>query len=395
MPSPIDTRRLILRLSLGCLAVTAASAVLMMVLPFGGFVGRFTLTGLAATVTSACAIPFGAWALQPQTRWAGLVGIAFLCAELLLLMAALWVPILTPWSIDMELFSAMVYILAVAPFAMCGACAVDRRPWAGWPAIAGALLGLLPLLYQAFADGGLDRLDTTGAVSAPLGFTLVVLGGGLGLGLIASTVPRSGPAIVRRWPLIAALLTTVAAALSIWFFTMEATIGRGSVPPGVLTTALTLSLLGYGTGLANVLLLPALRGFGPLVQALTALAAIATAATLSLWIATDDDWWAPLFFGSLIILLSGSAGIAILRKFFAEEAIVAASDLIKSLDLTCPRCHRRQQMALGESACDHCGLRFSIRVEAPRCRACGHALIGSASERCPECGVALELGPTS
>ena len=53
--------------------------------------------------------------------------------------------------------------------------------------------------------------------------------------------------------------------------------------------------------------------------------------------------------------------------------------------LTCPRCAKSIEAKQGASNCSHCGLRFTIKVEEPRC-ACGYPLYGLASDKCPECG---------
>jgi hypothetical protein len=55
------------------------------------------------------------------------------------------------------------------------------------------------------------------------------------------------------------------------------------------------------------------------------------------------------------------------------------------IELTCPRCRRRQALDTGRGACAGCGLRIEISVEEPRC-ACGYLLHALKGDRCPECG---------
>ncbi len=55
------------------------------------------------------------------------------------------------------------------------------------------------------------------------------------------------------------------------------------------------------------------------------------------------------------------------------------------LRLTCPRCAREIAVKQGPSKCPHCALRFTIKIEEPRC-ACGYPLYGLESDKCPECG---------
>ena len=59
------------------------------------------------------------------------------------------------------------------------------------------------------------------------------------------------------------------------------------------------------------------------------------------------------------------------------------------LNLTCPRCGERQDMAAGRSRCRKCRLVICVEIEEERCRACGYVLYRLTSERCPECGAAV------
>ncbi|MBL9119532.1 MAG: hypothetical protein JNL80_06445 [Phycisphaerae bacterium] len=382
----MNTRQIIVRLTLGCLGITAASALFLLFLPWGGAAGRFTLTALAATVTAALSLPFAGWAIRPETRWGGFAGIAFVCAELLHVIVALWGPMLFAPSSSVELVSSMLYLLIAAPFAIVGAREVERRPAAGWCALISTTLALVLLLVQAFAYRGIEGLDSVTSVLGPTGFVVLALGGGVALGLVESRIGGPSGSFLRRWPLVACVFA-IAGAAFISLHISAASLSRAW--PGhtiQLSTGLTFLIYAYAIGLANILLLPSFRGAGALVQWGSAAAALGAASTLAPWIIQGDESWATPFFASLIMLLSGSIAIAVLRRFNAEPDFAKESGPLDSIELTCPRCQRRQERALGDSACDACGLRFSIRVEEPRCRECGQLLLGIAGDRCPECG---------
>lgn len=55
------------------------------------------------------------------------------------------------------------------------------------------------------------------------------------------------------------------------------------------------------------------------------------------------------------------------------------------VSLTCPRCRTPQQVHLGPSKCEACGLRINLETEEPRCT-CGYLLYRLSGEVCPECG---------
>ncbi len=55
------------------------------------------------------------------------------------------------------------------------------------------------------------------------------------------------------------------------------------------------------------------------------------------------------------------------------------------VSLTCPRCRTAQQVHLGPSKCEACGLRINLETEEPRCT-CGYLLYRLSGEVCPECG---------
>lgn len=55
------------------------------------------------------------------------------------------------------------------------------------------------------------------------------------------------------------------------------------------------------------------------------------------------------------------------------------------IHVACPRCAKGFEARQGASNCSHCGLRFTIKVEEPRCT-CGYPLYGLESDKCPECG---------
>jgi ssDNA-binding Zn-finger/Zn-ribbon topoisomerase 1 len=72
-----------------------------------------------------------------------------------------------------------------------------------------------------------------------------------------------------------------------------------------------------------------------------------------------------------------------------------ASPELSEMTVVCPRCRRKQAVPIGNSACEACGLRISIRIEDPRCPQCEYLLYGLTSDRCPECGTLIGAQPSA
>jgi hypothetical protein len=77
-----------------------------------------------------------------------------------------------------------------------------------------------------------------------------------------------------------------------------------------------------------------------------------------------------------------------------NPAVAAAPPELKDIALTCPNCHKKQTLPLGDAACSDCGLRFHIRLEEPRCPGCGYLLYHLTANRCPECGIPVQGDPS-
>lgn len=393
MLAAMDAHRVVLRLSLGCLAVTAASASALLFLPWSGGAGRFTLSALAATFIAGLSIPFAGWIEKPEARWAGFVGLAFLCSELVLVIAALWFSYFAPTMNGIEIVSAMVYLLAVAPFAILGARQIERRPLVAWTTLIPTGIALALLLVQAFAFEGFETFDSSRRPLGWISFALLLCGGAAAMGLVAPRVPEvSARAWLRRWPLLATLLAITAAILATVFFVELMSNARWGVgPPLAFTTGLSVLGFAYAIGLSNVLLLPRLRGVAAGVPWATAGASLLAAALLAAMVLALEESLATPLIASLLLVVSGSLGVLVLSRFAAAPVFVTDRSIVQELDVRCPRCSDQQALPFGKSACRRCGLRFRIDVEEPRCRECSHLLVGTQSDHCPECGTPIAL----
>lgn len=92
------------------------------------------------------------------------------------------------------------------------------------------------------------------------------------------------------------------------------------------------------------------------------------------------------------LALGVSLAIYLIKRMYRKPVrIVAPASLIPTINATCPACQCNQNLSVGDSACQRCGLLFSIQVIEPRCLNCGYLLYRIDSAQCPECGAARQL----
>jgi hypothetical protein len=89
----------------------------------------------------------------------------------------------------------------------------------------------------------------------------------------------------------------------------------------------------------------------------------------------------------------GSLALVVLARANKKLAVGSQPTEIKQIAVTCPNCSSKQTVNLGDSSCDTCGLRYSIRVEEPRCANCDYLLYMFKGDRCPECGTPVGNAP--
>lgn len=89
----------------------------------------------------------------------------------------------------------------------------------------------------------------------------------------------------------------------------------------------------------------------------------------------------------------GALALIVLSRINRRVDATAETFMAEKVTLLCPRCQKKQDVPLGDSACTGCGLRISLRVEEPRCPTCGYLLYQLTSDRCPECGTQVTAAP--
>ncbi len=90
-----------------------------------------------------------------------------------------------------------------------------------------------------------------------------------------------------------------------------------------------------------------------------------------------------------IVDVCGTIAVPILHRISAIATREAIRTVELAITLTCPRCDTSQELPVGRSKCDTCGLKFVIDIEEEHCPNCGYALYKLTSSKCPECGTSV------
>jgi len=100
----------------------------------------------------------------------------------------------------------------------------------------------------------------------------------------------------------------------------------------------------------------------------------------------DEDELFRLLGVLAILAGAGTLAVPILHRVSSIRMHDEIQTAALTMSITCPRCGRQQQLAVGRSRCAGCGLRIHIEIEEEHCSKCGYPLYKLESAVCPECG---------
>lgn len=337
---------------------------------------RFIGTALMTSVAAGLMLAVGRLIDREKTREAGLVGMAAITVEYILGVLLLWEASL-PSDFRDGIGYTMLAALQVAPpvmafLALKKGKANSVARWIGL--IATAVAFVLMMVAAWVTQGFLDKwwlssaaVEVCGAVAA-----LCVLG-----------VPLSG--WNWRWPgIIAAFVSMVLSLIGIW-----------SNPQGSWIFAAIAGVAAV-VAHANISLLCPLRPSQKWVRFVTIVAVVAAALLIDAIVYRDLSMQDPLerpLTAAGVVAGCGTLALAVFARMNLRlQPESPTPDLLTTLTLECPHCALKQKLPAGDSACQRCGLRFHIRLEEPRCGGCGYLLYMLKSDRCPECGLPVQLG---
>ncbi len=368
--------------SLGFAALTGVGAILLQ----GGdltwrVVGTGLITAAAAGLLMACSKMID----REKTRSAGLLGMCGVVAEFVMALLMIWRVIVELFGVSVEerVGLTMLFVGLCLPVAaaLLGKMAEARtrhlvRVGAVLCAIVLALLLIGAWNPMRWPQYGEDWWQSAGAVSI---YGLLAL-----LCLVDAGTPQW-----RRWRWIG--VATAGVAATMWLY--DIWIGPGSDPGFVIfvTLTCTAAVIGHAS-LAS--LSPLVAGQRWVLWGTVAAAAL-TAGLVDLAVVDDRllhlGWGEGSFLwrgigASGILAGCGTLALVVLAVLNRQIDYEPGSKEMLSLFLACPRCGKKQNVAIGEASCVACDLRISTRIEEPRCSTCGYLLYQLTSDRCPECG---------
>jgi hypothetical protein len=372
----IELRRTILRAMLWSLAGAAAAGVLAVLTSGQDVLWRAMFTGFAAAGAALLLLPLCAMVDRAAARPAGLFGMGAVVVEFVLVLALIWGA--ESWmpngvSESLGMTALVIPVVAVPGLVFVRLVRTTLASWAGYTGVAALAAALVLFMLACWLPDAWWQNDEWWAS----GWTVAGFGA-----VTAACLAGAGLGERRAWPWLGVGAGPLAAALllvHIWVGT-----GGGERIFAAFAAAALV------TAHANlVTLIPVKAGQRWLLTGTIAAAlAVGVGVNIFVWIGQPigDDLLTRCIGAAGILAACGSLALLVLARINRRIDAEGGAVEVTQMSLTCPRCRRKQDVAIGSSECSQCRLRFHIRLEEPRCPNCDYLLYGPLAEYCPECG---------
>ena len=381
-------RRFLLLAMLAALALCAVVGVLAVFVSRGDYLWQILGTAIDTAVATGLLLPLSFLIPRPKLRVGGFTGMAVILAAWLCILGAIWTADMSPYGLTEKLAESAMFVvfMGVPSAGVLLLLSFRQARSAVLTFVSGAALAwLLCEINVAFEfdwrDG--ERLIATGMTLYGMNTCAAALLVNIGCG-------------DRRYFRWAGVLTAAVglgiAIAYIWrddysdeFF---AQLTAAIIIPAVVMAHINLILMARLRA-SQMWLAWVVGGF----SILSGLAAM----IVMVWpnLEARDDFLSRGSAAAAIVAACGSLALIVLavlnRKTDAAAQSPGALEAT-TLELTCPRCHVRQSVSFGDSACKNCELQFSIKITEPRCAVCGYLLYRLTSSQCPECGATVRPG---
>lgn len=382
--SGIKLRQLLLWVVILTLVGGATFAVLSVLLGGNDVVIRMFGTMFVVAIASGLMFKASGMMDHPQARAAGVLSMVLISLGALTLLFLIWgLPNFLGWSQGEERLFMTFFALGG-----CGVPAVLAvRGWhldatrtaahVGVALVTLASVMILLVIWLPMSHATREPWLGTGFALISLG--LPICGCLIGLGVDARKL--------WRWlGVIAGIIALALALTGIWFKINDS-------HPLPLTAAISTCLV---VAHANLIYRANLPSGQRWVIHLTAVSTIATALLADLAAATSSG--SDIERNDLTRLASAAGIVAafstliliLLHRLNRRVEHAPVLSLVTSLSVTCPGCSKVHTVALPDSACPDCRMRFHIRVEEPHCSSCHYLLLWTKGENCPECGTRID-----
>ena len=372
--------------ALGAAAVLGAAAILIG--DIGG-IWRIRATAMMTEIAAGLMITTGGIADKARTRPAGLLGMAVIVVEFLLVMMLTW-DINRALMLSDSPFWVTAFSLALCTPPAMVFVTLRQQEHTRRAAVVGLALTAIVLVCSLIGAwvASSSRDDNWFATAAAVA--------GFGLLMVASlirteshaTQPR-GLFALRAVGVLAAGLAMLMAVFGIW-----QDIHSGSDLFAVITT------IALVTAHANLCLLAPLSDGQRWIRWITITAGVLTGVMWSLLIMDDARALrdGPLIrFASASGFVTACGSLALLVMYRLNRKVTDETPVlteISAVTLVCPGCRKKQTLPIGASTCPTCRLQFEIQLREPRCPKCDYLLFMLTSDTCPECGCALATPST-
>lgn len=379
----MQLRRLLLKVMLWLLALSALTGVLAFLVAESWFVWRTTWTGVFAALAAGALIPLSLATDRPHLRTMGLVGMGLVIAEFILGVSLLWFSRVNWFNqFDEQVAFTMLFILLIGvPTLML--LVLAQVPALSVMGRTGAILAIV--VFIGFEIATWSDLFVSWRVEQKYWLSAWSLTGYCAMvtALLAG-ITREDRRFDRWLGMACAVLGFVMALLVIW-----------NDADSLKDHLVWITTLGVVLAHYRLVSVAPLRGLQTWVRWAS------VAALLICGILTDVFLIRDIHHLPEIELVGRGAGAAAIAASCATLALIVLAAInrrgqytpsagpIKAIKLHCPRCDKQQTLDLGKAACASCGLVIHTRIEIPECPACGYLLFGLTSDRCPECGTAV------
>jgi hypothetical protein len=386
------SRRFLLRLMIGCLAVTALIGVIAVFVGGGDFMARLAGTAFAGAITALLMLRSSVLMERPERRRAGYFTMWLALLQFALAFGAIWADRLDQ-AFQIELGRHLWGLLAVV--VVTGWPAANFVGWMDFPPMRVAsrvaliidaivfLILFFAVWTESYLFHGSDDVWEYAAVFS-----------GLGLVACASLVGYQ-PGDRQWWRWIGVAASGLAAA--IFCYGIYAKLGGSPKIP------VTFLIIGLAFAHQNLMFLVPLKAKQNIIRNLTVGLAVFTfaASDYLLWEeVTDATLLMKFTVATGILAVCGTLTMLVLAKLNrvpkieivkGTEQAEADAALPKKVSLACPVCAKALTADIGDSACDGCGLLLTLKIATPRCAACGYSLLHNKAPTCPECGANLRV----
>ncbi len=381
----VTIRKRLLHVLLWCLAASAASGVLTVLVSDRDIMWRVTVMGFVSAVAVGLMIPLSMLVDRERFRAAGLAGMFACVAAFLLSTGLIWAG-WGGWRLEERFGMSLVLLIFMAPAVVGLLClrATEGGRVAGLVGLACAGAASVLFLTEIWRPDFSDYLWRFGETGASVSWC----------GAIATLALVGRGTDSRHWRWAGVVLAAVALVMSqigIWI--------APSSDSRYLMSVLTVAAL---VAFANVILRTRVSNGQRLVVYGTIAAAGAVVLFINLDVHVQEwDYQDPFGFkrftaGASIVAVSGTLAVMVLsllnRRAARRAAVIsgtadgAPGGSLTAITLKCPRCTKEQTLPIGEGVCSGCRLIIHTRVETPACTTCGYDLSMIKGDQCPECG---------